>query len=115
MKQKRLAQEIHEFAKWARKKLGIQTRVRIRLRGARMQHGTQNTFGGYDFHSGIITVATAGRHPIDIMRTIAHEMCHQRQHELKPLVADDGQTGSDIENQANAIAGILMREWGKRV
>lgn len=80
-----------------------------------MRQGTQNTFGGYDFNSGVITVSVLGRHPIDVMRTIAHEMCHQRQHELRPLSSSDGQTGSYIENQANAIAGILMREWGKQV
>ena len=113
MKHEHLAREIREFARWARKKLGITTPVRIRLKRKRMRQGTQNTFGGYDFRSGVISVAVQGRHPIDVMRTIAHEMCHQRQHERKPLTATDGITGSQIENQANAIAGILMRQWGK--
>jgi hypothetical protein len=25
----------------------------------------------------------------------------------------DGEDGSDIENEANAVAGIIIRKWGK--
>ena len=28
-------------------------------------------------------------------------------------VAEDGNDGSDIENEANAVAGIIMRKYGK--
>jgi hypothetical protein len=51
----------------------------------------------------------------DILRTIAHEMVHQRQNEIGTIVnpAVDGATGSPVENQANVIAGILLRDYGK--
>jgi hypothetical protein len=111
MRRKQLINDIRAFAQWAKNKLGIQSPVKIRLRGSRMQNAEQSSFGGYDLTTGLITVSTSGRHLMDVMRTIAHEMCHQRQHELKPLSSEDGITGSDAENQANAIAGILMREW----
>mgnify|MGYP003309364215 FL=1 len=39
-------------------------------------------------------------------------MVHQKQNELGILEADSGQTGSDIENEANACAGIIMRNYG---
>jgi len=51
----------------------------------------------------------------DILRTLAHEMVHRKQDELG-LVRNpekDGADGSPIENQAHAVAGILMREYGR--
>jgi hypothetical protein len=62
-----------------------------------------------------IYVAIEGRLTADILRTLAHEMVHRKQDELG-LVKDeikDGATGSPIENQAHAVAGILMRNYGK--
>ena len=51
----------------------------------------------------------------EIIRTLAHEMVHRKQDELglikNPI--KDGGTGSPIENQAHAVAGILMREYGR--
>lgn len=70
--------------------------------------------GGYSFgeftDSGI-QVVTAGRHPMDVLRTLAHELVHWKQRlEGKEM---DGSDGSDVENEANAIAGIIMRRFGK--
>jgi hypothetical protein len=71
--------------------------------------------GGYDPSSKEIFVATDKRLTADILRTIAHEMVHRKQEEKGFLknIDKDGSAGSKIENQANAIAGILMREYGK--
>jgi hypothetical protein len=71
--------------------------------------------GGYDPSSKEIFVATDGRLTADILRTIAHEMVHRKQEEKGFLkdIDKDGADGSNIENQANSIAGILMREYGK--
>jgi hypothetical protein len=113
MEQDALVPEVTNFVKWAKKQLGIQGSVVVRLRRNRMKHGTQSTFGGFDPTSGKITVSVEGRHLLDICRTIAHEMTHQKQSESHSFSSQDGETGSDIENQANAVAGILMRNWGK--
>lgn len=60
-----------------------------------------------------IRVATGGRHPADIMRSLAHELVHYRQaldgREL------DGSTGSEIENEANAEAGVILRDFADRL
>lgn len=68
-----------------------------------------SSFGIFD---GAVKVAVAGRHPIDVMRTLAHELVHMKQktagHEL------DGDDGSDTEDAANAIAGTIMRKFGKK-
>lgn len=72
-----------------------------------IDHGT--SFG--EFTDGGIDVVTAGRHPMDVMRTVAHELVHYKQR-VEGLELN-GEDGSDTENQANAIAGIIMRRFGK--
>jgi len=59
----------------------------------------------------LIYVSIINRHPLDILRTFAHEVVHYKQ-------VMDGKNmsstaGSMIENQANAKAGELMRKYGQ--
>ncbi len=59
----------------------------------------------------LIYVSIINRHPMDILRTFAHEVVHYKQ-------VMDGKNmssfpGSGIENQANAKAGELMRKYGQ--
>ena len=59
----------------------------------------------------------ANRNLADALRTIAHELTHFKQ-SLDKRITDNpedksGETGSEIENEANARAGIIMREFGK--
>jgi hypothetical protein len=61
-----------------------------------------------------INLVVGDRHPIDVLRTLAHELVHARQREQDELDPGDGATGSDAENQANAAAGVLMRDFGKQ-
>lgn len=70
--------------------------------------GGNSSFGVFD---GSIKVVSKNRHPVDVMRTLAHEMVHHKQR----LMGDklDGTTGSSTENQANATAGVIMREFGR--
>lgn len=65
------------------------------------------TFGQTDGETGNVTVQIAGRHPMDILRTIAHELSHVHNGHT------DGADGSDDENEANAQAGAMMRQLGK--
>jgi len=48
---------------------------------------------------------------MDVLRTLAHELVHHKQRELDMIQPGDGATGSRIENQANAVAGVLMRDF----
>jgi len=63
------------------------------------------SFGCYDGHS--IKLNTDGRHPMDVMRTLAHELVHHAKGHT------DGSDGSDHENEANAVAGVIMRKFAK--
>ncbi len=72
------------------------------------------SFGGYDFENNVLYVAIANRHIVDILRTIAHELVHYSQNLNGGLSVDDGITGSEKENQANAVAGVILRKFNKR-
>ena len=60
---------------------------------------------------GIIYVSIINRHPIDILRTVAHEFVHYKQSIKR--VAMNTNPGSPSENEANAKAGEIMRKYGK--
>lgn len=72
------------------------------------------TFGSYNPYDYKISVYINNRNCADILRTLAHELIHHRQNELGMLQVGAGDTGSDIENEANATAGIILREYGRR-
>lgn len=72
---------------------------------------THQTFGYYDPDTDAIRIAVGQRHIMDIFRTLAHELVHHRQRQLGQVHQGSGDTGSDQENQANALAGVLMREF----
>lgn len=70
------------------------------------------TFGYYDMDENSITVSYARRHQMDVMRTIAHEIVHHCQRENKEDL--DGSDGSVDENEANALAGVILRRWANK-
>jgi hypothetical protein len=74
----------------------------------------QPTFGRYVNEENTLYVALGNRHPNDILRTIAHELVHYRQDIAEQLNPDSGETGSPEENEANAIAGVVMRYFNKK-
>jgi hypothetical protein len=106
---------INHFVEYATKKLKLKEQPKITLVSGREYSEAKTSLGGYNPVSKEIYVAIEGRLTADILRTLAHEMVHRKQDELG-LVKDevkDGATGSPIENQAHAVAGILMRNYGK--
>jgi hypothetical protein len=74
----------------------------------------QPTFGMYENGSHVLHVALLNRHPNDILRTVAHELVHYKQDTKHELGDDSGTTGSPHENEAHAIAGIVMRHFNKQ-
>ncbi len=58
----------------------------------------------------LIYVSVINRHPMDILRTFAHEVVHYKQ--IMQGKNMSSTAGSMIENQANAKAGELMRKYG---
>lgn len=70
---------------------------------------SQPTFGRYVNNEKIIYVVVDNRNPVDVLRTLAHELVHYQQGEEHRLDQDSGNTGSPIEDEANAEGGVIMR------
>lgn len=66
------------------------------------EEDVKRAFGDYDLKTKTIRVRAAGRHPLDVMRTLAHELIHHNQ-------IIHGRAGN--EDEANAIAGRIMRKY----
>ena len=73
------------------------------------------SFGGYAPGEKHIDITVVNRHIMDVCRTLAHELVHFSQ-DLKDELEDPdaGSTGSPQENEANARAAVIMRNWGKK-
>jgi hypothetical protein len=97
-----------EFAKFVIDTLGIKTAPRITLTGKNLDR----TFGYFDDEDNSITVSYDRRHQMDTMRTLAHELVHHKQREEKDDL--NGNDGSPDENEANAMAGVLLRRWAEK-
>jgi hypothetical protein len=108
-------QSIQHFVEFATKRLKLKENPKISLVAGKKYGNVKSSLGGFDPMTKEIYVATENRLTADILRTLAHEMVHRKQDELglvrNPL--KDGADGSPIENQAHAVAGILMREYGR--
>ena len=73
----------------------------------------RRSFGGYYPDLEKIDLIANNRNLADVLRTLAHEMVHHKQNVEGRLEENSGDTGSDIENEANSLAGIILREYGK--
>jgi Zn-dependent peptidase ImmA (M78 family) len=60
----------------------------------------------------VVHISIINRHPMDILRTVAHEYVHYKQHIENGNHRKSSHAGSQTENQANAKAGELMRKYG---
>lgn len=106
---------VDSFVDFASNELGIKSLPGVKFKQSD-ESDEQPSFGGYSPGLKSITISTKNRHPMDIFRTLAHELVHAKQDEDGRLndVAKEGSTGSDIENEANSRAGIIMRNYAEK-
>jgi hypothetical protein len=106
---------IGEFVKYACKNLAIQNPPRnLTLSYDTNQVKDRRSFGYFDPNNHKIWVYVKNRNMADILRTLAHELVHHKQNLDGRINYESGETGSDIENEANAKAGVLLRDFGKK-
>jgi phage-related protein len=104
---------LKHFVGFCKKELEIQSLPKISLVKDRSFVEMRRSFGEYNPGEMTVKVFITGRNLADVCRSLAHELVHHRQQELNLIYSDAGETGTEIENDANAIAGIIMREYGK--
>ena len=103
---------VADFVNFAKEFLGIKDDVKVMLAYERTPD--LKTTAYYNT-TGYLKVYVKDRAFVDICRSIAHELVHHLQNvegRLKNSVKD-GDDGSPIENEANAVAGVIIRKYGK--
>jgi GNAT superfamily N-acetyltransferase len=102
---------IEEFIQDVAQTLHINNMPTIELHTTPEWSESEHSFGRYEPDTHTLHVSLSNRHILDIMRTTAHELCHCKQNEISELPYDAGVTGSEWENEAHAVAGIVMRKF----
>ena len=103
---------VNDFIQQITTELGIDPMPEIHLHTDPAWSEHNHSFGRYDPDSHTLNVSLPNRHVLDVLRTVAHELVHCSQNQQHGGLPDDaGETGSRWENDANARAGIIMRDW----
>jgi predicted RNA binding protein YcfA (HicA-like mRNA interferase family) len=115
MSRKDFSNHLNSFIDFCCDKLSIKDKPTLKFKEPADQ-GEQPSFAAYAPGAREVYVMSKNRHPMDIFRSVAHELVHHKQNEdgrIGKDIAKEGATGSDIENEANSRAGELMRWYGK--
>jgi hypothetical protein len=105
---------LKDFVKFCVAELKIESMPTVKLRRDPQWSVVNRTFGRYINDRHLLEVAFGQRHIMDVLRTVAHELTHAHQHEREAVPSNAGETGSPYENEANARAGVLMRDYGQQ-
>jgi hypothetical protein len=106
------AKVINRFMDFATDYLSTE-RPKIKLINQEGYTQEYKSFGGYLPSEEKISVVVKNRNMADILRTLAHEMVHHMQNADNRLNPKSGEDGSPEENEANSLAAVLMRKFGR--
>jgi Zn-dependent peptidase ImmA (M78 family) len=108
-------QIINEFVKFADEKLGLGNDLpKITTSYDEKEASAMESFGKYTPETNELRVVVVNRNLADVLRTLAHELIHHKQYKEGKLNPNSNDTGSEDENEANSLAGVFMREFGKK-
>ena len=103
---------VREFIKFNIRVLNLDSLPEIKFT---QDKSITKTYAHNDVVNDKVVIYTKGRSLGDILRSLAHELIHyaQKQNNTLFTIDDPGATGSPVENEANACAGIIMRHFGQ--
>ena len=102
---------VKDFMRFTKMKLNIRNDIPVELIYDLEFSRKYSSFACIMTDSKQIYVSVINRHPVDILRSLAHEMVHYKQ--MINGQSIQGHTGSRHENEANAKAGVVLRDYGK--
>ena len=70
------------------------------------------TYAYYNPQNGDVKVYCRDRGLADVLRSIAHELIHHQQNQLGKLEEPTQDIGGEIEDEANSVAGQLVKKFG---
>lgn len=105
---------LKEFVKFVKDELKIKKLPKIQILNGR---GDLKTTANYDYTNNpqIVKINGRNRATVDVLRSVGHELVHHKQYEEGRITdaQKDGADGSEIENEANAKAGVFIRKFCK--
>jgi hypothetical protein len=107
---------LEKFVDFVKKDLGIENDVNIKYQTDKDGIKTTAVYkyqdGDEDYEQSEVRVYTKERALQDIMRSVAHELVHHQQNENGKLKGKISNVGGPIEDEANAVAGELLKKYG---
>jgi Zn-dependent peptidase ImmA (M78 family) len=105
---------IKNFIEFADKKLGLGSDMpEVKISYDEKEAPNMKSFGKYTPKTNELRVVAVNRNLADVLITLAHELIHHKQYKNGVLKPESNDTGSEHENEANALAGVFLREFGK--
>jgi hypothetical protein len=102
------------YLKYAIVELGLEEKpIKIRLLGKAPNEPI--TTGAYAPHDKTISAICDGRHFVDYMRTIAHELTHMKQDYAGDIAKPHPEIGGPIEDEANVMSGRITKYFIKNM
>jgi hypothetical protein len=110
---------LDDFINFVKKELNIKYDVDIEFRDDKGEKQEIKTTAVYQYSDkdpesdvADIKVHAGERYLNDIMRSVAHELVHHQQNENGKLKGKISNVGGAIEDEANAVAGELLKKYG---
>lgn len=102
---------LYNFIKFAKQELNITLPFKVLMSTNRKKF---TTYAYYDYENKLIAVYIKNRGLADILRSIAHELVHHLQNQRGEIIKGQPiqDIGGKIEDEANSIAGQLVKKFG---
>jgi Zn-dependent peptidase ImmA (M78 family) len=106
-------EKLKDFIKFIKDDLGLKSAPTVILQNGRK---TLKTTANYDYTKDekVVRINGKNRMLVDIMRSVAHEFVHHRQFEQGRLDVKPPDIGGEIEDEANAVAGQLIKKYAQK-
>ena len=102
---------ILKFIKFVSDELTLNRPFKVKL--VKQRDDDLRTYAYYNQTNGDVKVYCKDRGLADVLRSIAHELIHHQQNETGKLEVPTQDIGGEIEDEANAKAGVLVKKFIK--
>lgn len=99
-----------KFIKFIQDELNLNTPFKVKLVVSR--DDDLKTYAYYDPNTGLVKVYCKNRGLADVLRSVAHELIHHLQNQRGELNEPVPDIGGKIEDEANSVAGQLVKKFG---
>jgi len=105
---------IRDFIKFCRQSLKLDDKLpKIKFSADTKDTRENHRMGYFDPNQDFIWIYVGNRNMADILRTLCHELVHTQQR-MQNRIGNDTSPDSDIEKEADMVAGQMLKIYGKQ-